>query len=133
MKYRGPKKGNLRNGFILALVCSVGLAFLFPSPGAKGGWIHPDLLNNAGIALIFFLQGSAMPVERMKSGVGNWRLHLIIQSFTFVLFPAVGLAFHEFTRLSGLPNRVRCGTVFCILRVTFDSFHIGSFDRGGPR
>src|SRR5260221_14449957 len=93
MKYRGPKKGSLQNGFILALVCSVGLAFLFPSPGAKGGWIHPDLLNNAGIALIFFLQGSAMPVERMKSGAGNGRLHLIIQSFTFVLFPADGVAF----------------------------------------
>jgi hypothetical protein len=90
MKYRGPKKGNLQNGFVVALGCSVGLAFLFPGPGAKGGWLHPDLLNNAGIALILFLQGLAMAVERMKSGAGNWRLHLIIQSFTFVLFPAVG-------------------------------------------
>jgi len=50
MKYRGPKKGNLQNGFVVALGCSVALAFLFPGPGAKGGWLHPDLLNNAGIA-----------------------------------------------------------------------------------
>jgi len=35
--------------------------------------MHPDLLNNAGIALILFLQGLAMAVERMKSGAGNWR------------------------------------------------------------
>jgi hypothetical protein len=60
MKYRGPKKGNLQNGFILALVCSVGLAFLFPSPGAKGGWIHPDLLNKD--------QGREGCLEHWRSG-----------------------------------------------------------------
>jgi SBF-like CPA transporter family (DUF4137) len=134
MKYRGPKKGNLQNGLILALVCAVGLAFLFPSPGAKGGWMHPDLLNNAGIALIFFLQGSAMPVERMKSGAGNWRLHLIIQSFTFVLFPGGWVSIPR-DYPPGLAFRTECGARrFSVsLRVTFDSFHIGSFDRGGPR
>src|ERR1700736_751623 len=51
-----------RNGFIIALLCAVGLAFLFPSPGAKGGWLHPDLLNNIGVALILFVQGLAMAV-----------------------------------------------------------------------
>ena len=85
MKERTQKKGSLQNGFIVALLCSAALAFLFPSPGAREGWMHPDLLNNAGIALILFLQGLAMAVERMKSGAANWRLHLIIQSFTFLL------------------------------------------------
>lgn len=61
--------------------------------------MHPDFLNNAGVALILFLQGLAMAVERIKSGAGNWRLHLIIQSSTFLLFPVVGLAFHEITRI----------------------------------
>jgi len=60
--------------------------------------MHPDLLNNAGVALILFLQGLAMAVEQMKTGAGNWRLHLIVQSFTFLLFPVVCLAFHEITR-----------------------------------
>jgi solute carrier family 10 (sodium/bile acid cotransporter), member 7 len=121
MKYRGPKKGKLQLGFIVALGCSVGLAFLFPSPGAKGGWLHPDLLNSAGIALILFLQGLAMAVERMKSGAGNWRLHLIIQSFTFVLFPAVGLVFQEITRLvwPSEPSAVRDGFLYlCVLPST---------------
>jgi predicted Na+-dependent transporter len=52
MKEGRHKKGSRQNGFIIALLCSVALAFLFPSPGARGGWMHPDLLNNAGIALI---------------------------------------------------------------------------------
>ena len=76
-----------QNGFIIALLCAVGLAFLFPSAGAKGGWLHPDLINNVGVALILFVQGLAMAVERMKAGAGNWRLHLIVQGFTFLVFP----------------------------------------------
>src|SRR3981189_3270910 len=97
MKKSRQNRGRLQNGFIIALLCSVALAFLFPGPGRRGGWMHPDLLNNGGIALIVFGQGLAMAVERMRSGAGNWRLHLIIQSFSFLLFPIVGLAFHEIT------------------------------------
>jgi len=29
--------------------------------------MHPELLNNAGVALILFVQGLAMAVERMKA------------------------------------------------------------------
>jgi solute carrier family 10 (sodium/bile acid cotransporter), member 7 len=121
MKKRRQKKGNIQNGFIVALLCSVAFAFLFPSPGAKGGWMHPDLLNNAGIALILFLQGLAMAIERMKTGAGNWRLHLIIQSFTFLLFPVVGLGFHEITRIiwPSEPSALRDGFLYlCVLPST---------------
>lgn len=110
-----------RNGFIIALLCAVGLAFLFPSPGAKGGWLHPDLLNNIGVALILFVQGLAMAVERMKSGAGNWRLHLIIQGFTFLIFPVVGWVFHEVTRViwPGEPGALRDGFLYlCVLPST---------------
>jgi sodium/bile acid cotransporter 7 len=115
------KKGYLPNAFIFGLLCSVGLAFLFPGPGARGGWMHPDVLNNVGIALILFVQGLAMAVERMKSGAGNWRLHLIIQSFTFLLFPLVGLAFHEITRIiwPAEPSALRDGFLYlCVLPST---------------
>jgi sodium/bile acid cotransporter 7 len=121
MKERRQKKGSLQNGFIIALLCSVALAFLFPSPGARGGWMHPDLLNNAGVAFILFLQGLAMAVERMKTGASNWRLHLIVQSFTFLLFPIVGLAFHEITRIiwPSEPSALRDGFLYlCVLPST---------------
>ena len=45
------------NGFILGLFAVVILAFLFPDPGARNGWMHPELVLNVGIALILFLQG----------------------------------------------------------------------------
>ena len=80
-----------RNGFLLGLVGAVILAYLLPEPGSRQGWLHPASLNNAGIALILFLQGISLALEKIKAGAGNWRLHVIIQSFTFVIFPLVGL------------------------------------------
>jgi solute carrier family 10 (sodium/bile acid cotransporter), member 7 len=65
MKTRRKNQGNSRTGFIIALLCSVVLALLFPSPGARGGWMHPGFLNNAGVTLILFLQGLAMAVKRI--------------------------------------------------------------------
>ena len=110
-----------QNGFIIALLCAVGLAFLFPAAGAKGGWLHPDLINNIGVALILFVQGLAMAVERMKAGAGNWRLHLIVQGFTFLVFPVVGWTFHEGTRVfwPGEPGALRDGFLYlCVLPST---------------
>src|SRR6476660_4719476 len=81
------------NGFILGLFAVVLLAFIFPDPAARTGWLHPDLVQNLGIALILFLQGISMPLEKVKKGAGNWKLQVIIQSFTFMIFPLVGLGF----------------------------------------
>jgi sodium/bile acid cotransporter 7 len=82
------------NGFLIGLVIAVILAFIFPGPGSRQGFLHPELLNNIGIALILFLQGLSLALEKVKSGAANWRLHLIIQAFTFLIFPLVGLLFH---------------------------------------
>src|SRR5260370_9336396 len=79
------------NGFILGLFGVVILAFLFPQPGARGGWLHPDVVSNFGIALILFLQGLSMPLEKLRRGAGNWQLHVIIQLFTFFISPLVAL------------------------------------------
>jgi solute carrier family 10 (sodium/bile acid cotransporter), member 7 len=82
-----------RNGFVIGLFLGVIIAFIFPQPGARHGWLHPELVSNFGIALILLLQGLSMPLEKAKRGAGNWRLHVIIQLFTFVVFPIVGLGF----------------------------------------
>src|SRR5260370_25512130 len=81
------------NGFILGLFGVVILAFLFPQPGAQGGWLHPDLVSNFGIALILVLQGLSMPLAKGRRGAGSGRLHLSIQPLTFLIFPIFGLVF----------------------------------------
>lgn len=79
------------NGFLLGLVLAVIVAFIIPEPGSRGGFLHAETVNNFGIALILFLQGLSLAFEKIRAGASNWRLHAIIQAFTFIVFPLVGL------------------------------------------
>ena len=78
--------------FLTGMVIAVALAWLFPTPGAKGGWLQPELLTKGGVALIFFLHGVALSFAALKAGALQWRLHLVVQLCTFLLFPVLGLA-----------------------------------------
>ena len=80
----------LPDNFTLTLIGVVVLASFLPVNGqaAQGfGW-----LTNAAIALLFFLHGAKLSREAIIAGAGHWRLHLLIFSLTFVLFPLLGLA-----------------------------------------
>ena len=77
--------------FLPGMVAAVALAWLVPGPGAKGGSLHPELINKLGVALIFFLHGLTLSFAALLAGTRKWRLHLLVQSSTFVLFPALGL------------------------------------------
>jgi sodium/bile acid cotransporter 7 len=77
--------------FLIGMVLATALAWLFPDPGASGGWLHPELLTKAGVALIFFLHGVALSFGALKAGTLRWPLHLVVQTSTFLLFPLLGL------------------------------------------
>ena len=113
-----------RNGFILGLILAVVLAFLFPTPGSHNGFLHPELINNVGIALILFLQGLSLAFEKLKSGAGNWRLHVIIQSFTFIVFPVVGIVLYFTVPLiwPAEPAAIQQGLLYlCVLPSTIST------------
>jgi sodium/bile acid cotransporter 7 len=78
--------------FLLGMVFATVLAWAFPNPGASGGWMHPELVTKGGVALIFFLHGLMLSFAALRAGALNWRLHLLVQSCTFLLFPLLGLA-----------------------------------------
>ena len=122
------------NGFILGLFAVVILAFLFPDPGARNGWMHPELVQNVGIALILFLQGLSMPLEQVRKGAGNWKLHSIIQAFTFLIFPIVGLAFSAVSQRvwPDEPIAVRDGFLYlCVLPSTVSTSVVLTAVAGG--
>src|SRR6185369_12808524 len=77
--------------FLIGMGLSVVLAWLVPAPGAKGGSLHPELLNKLGVSLIFFLHGLSLSLAALGAGARNWRLHLLVQTCTFVLCPLLGL------------------------------------------
>ncbi|SDT86242.1 solute carrier family 10 (sodium/bile acid cotransporter), member 7 [Verrucomicrobium sp. GAS474] len=106
------------NGFVLGLGLAVVVAFLVPGPGSRDGLLHPEILNNVGVALILFLQGLSLPFEKIRNSLGQWRLHLVIQGFTFVLFPLVGLLLDALLpRLwTSEPMAIRSGFLYlCVL------------------
>lgn len=80
------------DGFIRAMLVMVLLALLFPSLGASAGPLHLDIVTVLGVSLVFFLHGAALSREKIVEGARNWRLHLFVQSCTFVLFPLIGAA-----------------------------------------
>jgi sodium/bile acid cotransporter 7 len=77
--------------FLLGMIAATALAWAFPAPGASGGWLHPELLTKAGVALIFFLHGVALSFAALKAGTLRWPLHLLVQTSTFLVFPLLGL------------------------------------------
>lgn len=80
------------DGFLLGMIAAVALAWVFPEPGAQGGWLQPELLNKLGVALIFFLNGVALSFAAMKAGALRWPVHVLVQTTTFLLFPLLGVA-----------------------------------------
>jgi sodium/bile acid cotransporter 7 len=77
--------------FLLGMIAAALLAWLAPGPGAKGGALHPEVVNHLGVALIFFLHGLALSFAALRQGTLHWRLHLAVQLMTFVVCPLFGV------------------------------------------
>ena len=107
--------------FLIGMGAAVALAWLLPDPGAKGGSLHPELVNKFGVSLIFFLHGLTLSFAAMSAGARNWRLHLLVQLCTFVLFPVLG-AVMIFSLGSSIGADLRTGLFFlCALPSTVSS------------
>lgn len=106
------------DGFILAMILAVIAGLLLPEWGAKGGWLHLDIVTAIGIGLVFFLHGANLSPTAVRAGAANWRLHVFVHAATFVLFPAIGFTVF-FTTGGVLPEEVRLGFFFlCALPST---------------
>ncbi|MES2338028.1 MAG: bile acid:sodium symporter family protein [Pseudomonadota bacterium] len=85
--------------FVLALLGTVLIASLLP---ARGVWAQVfDIVADAGIVLLFFLNGAKLSREAIVAGARNWPLHLAVMGSTFVLFPLLGLGIAALPILDG--------------------------------
>lgn len=80
-----------RDWFLVGMVSAVVLAALFPDFGRRGGTLHADVVADVGIFLVFLLYGLGLPLANLKAGIMKWRLHLVVQAFTFGVFPLIWL------------------------------------------
>jgi solute carrier family 10 (sodium/bile acid cotransporter), member 7 len=75
--------------YIASILGMVVVASVLPAHG-----VGMTLASGAGtgaIALMFFLQGARLAPQAALAGARHWRLHAVVLSSTFLLFPAIGL------------------------------------------
>ncbi|WP_107039772.1 bile acid:sodium symporter [Brumimicrobium mesophilum] len=84
--------------FVIAIIISIVVAYFFPQMGASGSAIPLDTIASIGISLIFFFYGLKLSTEAIKSGLKNWKLHIVVQSTTFILFPLIVVVFYPLVK-----------------------------------
>jgi sodium/bile acid cotransporter 7 len=75
------------NGFLLGIFVAIGLAAILPELGSTESNIPWKPFIQVGIALLFFFYGLKLDPAQLRTGLSNWRLHLLIQVTTFLGFP----------------------------------------------
>lgn len=82
--------------FVIAIIVVIAIAWLFPQPGRSNSPVPLDLIGSIGISLIFFFYGLKLSREKMMAGLKNWKLHVLVQTSTFILFPLIVLPIHRY-------------------------------------
>jgi sodium/bile acid cotransporter 7 len=100
----------LLDPFVLSLIGVVVLASVLPPRGA----FVPvaEGAADAGIVLLFFLNGAKLSREAIIGGLVAWRLHLAVLATTYLLFPLLGLGF---SAIPGLSPPMATGLLFLTL------------------
>jgi sodium/bile acid cotransporter 7 len=107
--------------FLIGMVASVAIASAAPDIGRSDGLLHVDKISDWGIFTIFFLHGIALSTERLKQGLARWPVHVVVQAFTFVVFPIVGIAL-SLVAGQWLPHDLLLGFLYlCVLPSTVSS------------
>jgi len=84
------------NGFLLGIFVAIGLAAILPELGSTESTIPWKPFIQVGIALLFFFYGLKLDPAQLRSGLSNWRLHVLIQVTTFLGFPLLVFSLVQF-------------------------------------
>ena len=86
-------KGVKLDRFVLLLILMILIGYLYPGIEEI---IPLEKISTYGIAGIFFFYGLKLSPAEMIVGLSNWKLHLVIQLSTFVVFPLIVMAVFPF-------------------------------------
>ncbi|MEJ1240938.1 bile acid:sodium symporter family protein [Chryseolinea sp. T2] len=84
------------DGFVAAIIVVIAIAYMVPQLGRDDSPLPLDTIGSIGVSLIFFFYGLKLSREKLVSGLKNWKLHVLVQSTTFLLFPLIVLVFLPF-------------------------------------
>jgi sodium/bile acid cotransporter 7 len=80
------------DGFLLMIGIMILSAYFLPQPGLVKEPVSLGEIANAGVSLIFLFYGLRLNVEKLKTGLANWKMHVVVQLTTFLFFPLLVLA-----------------------------------------
>lgn len=100
------------DGFVLSILATVVLAYFVPFFGTPNSPISIDSISHWGIALIFFFYGLKLSPDKLRAGLSNWKLHVLVQASTFVLFPLLVLLLKPFAPAAALYQQLWLGLFF---------------------
>jgi sodium/bile acid cotransporter 7 len=105
--------------YVIGIAVAVLAAVVVPIRGELA--VTFALVTKIAVGVLFFLYGARLPREAVLAGLIRWRLHLLILSITFVVFPLVSLLWRAIpTSLLG-PGLVAGLTYVCCLPSTVQS------------
>ncbi len=91
-RLKGTFKKSGVGGFLVAIMAAILLAWIKPSWGVSESNFSLEKLTGYGVSVIFFFYGLTLSLQKLKAGLADWRMHIIVQLSTFVLFPLLIIA-----------------------------------------
>ena len=82
------KKGGL-DGFVIALLLMIVIGWLWPQGSMEYNGFSLSQFAGYGVSLIFFFYGLKLDQVKLKAGLWHWKLHIVVQLSTFILFPLI--------------------------------------------
>ena len=87
-----------KNAFLWFLVLMVLLGKLIPYRESYNTYFNLGTFIDWGIVIIFLLYGLKLNIREVVNDIKNWKLHLLVQLATFVLFPLLVIAFYPLAK-----------------------------------
>lgn len=85
----------VKNAFLWLLVLIVLMGYLIPYREGYNAYFNLGTFIDWGIVIIFLLYGLKLNLREVLNDVKNWKLHLLVQMATFVLFPLLVMPFYK--------------------------------------
>ncbi|CAG9767708.1 unnamed protein product [Ceutorhynchus assimilis] len=112
-----PKDFLKKNWLLVAILACICLAGVYPKLGSKEGPLKTEFSVKYGaVSLMFLISGFSLKTDSIIHTFRQYKLHLFIQLFTFVLIPIYAQCFIKFLTMFGINGWVLKGivTVACM-------------------
>ncbi|MFT3946535.1 MAG: bile acid:sodium symporter family protein [Agriterribacter sp.] len=84
------------DGFLLGIISAIIFAYFFPRPGIITQPVSLEQVAGYGVSVIFFFYGLRLSFKKLAIELMNWRMHIVVQLTTFIIFPVIALAAKPF-------------------------------------